>query len=389
MKSLPTDLIQQMQHWRRHLHQYPELAFDVQQTAQYIATRLRDFGLEVHEGIGQTGIVAVLRKGQNPERKHIALRADMDALPIDELNTFEHRSCHDSKMHACGHDGHSAMLLGAAKYLTEFGEFEGTVYFIFQPNEENGLGAQAMIDDGLFERFPATECYGMHNLPGLEAGRLAMRSGAIMASESLFEIRIQGQGGHASSPHMCIDPVIVAAQIVLSLQTIVSRTIDPLETAVVSVTELTTDGARNVIPSHVTIKGDCRTFSDEQTDLVEQRIRQISQTLGDTYGAHCEVDFSREFYVAFNAEAETKAAEKAALTVNDASEVLLNCPPKSFSEDFACMQKVVSGCYIFIGNGTDSEGGCMLHNPNYDFNDQILEVGARYWCVLAQQQLAV
>lgn len=389
MMELQPDLVAQMTQWRRHMHQYPEVEFDVYETAGYVASLLREWGLEVHEKIGQSGVVGVLRKGSNPARKAIAFRADTDALPINELNTFEHRSQHAHKMHACGHDGHSAMLLGAAKQLAEVEDFEGTVYFIFQPNEEHGLGAQAMIDDGLFERFPASECYGMHNLPGLAAGTLAMRAGATMASENLFEIQLKGCGGHASSPHVCKDPVIAATHIIQGLQTIVSRTVDPLESIVVSVTEIITDGARNVIPSTITIKGDCRTFSDANTDMIERRINEISTGICQSFDIECRVDFSREFYTAINSEAETDAARRAALAVNGPDSAILDCPPKSFSEDFACMQRVVPGCYIFIGNGTDSVGGCMLHNPNYDFNDNILSTGARYWCTLALQQLAV
>jgi hippurate hydrolase len=308
-------------------------------------------------------------------------------MPIEEQNTFEYRSQHEQNMHACGHDGHSAMLLGAASYLAEHGSFDGTVNFIFQPNEEHGLGAQAMIDDGLFQRFPAAACYGMHNLPGLEAGVLAMRPGAIMASENLFQIEIAGRGGHASSPHLCIDPTIVAAQIVLSLQTIASRTANPLESVVVSVTEIHTDGARNVIPSNVTIKGDCRTFSDANTDLVEKRLREISSAAAQSFGATCEVSFSHEFIVSVNSEAETEAAVRAAQSVNGPERVDGNCEPKSFSEDFAHMLRAVPGCYVFLGNGTDSVGGCMLHNPNYDFNDQVLATGAEYWITLVEQQL--
>ena len=387
MIRIGSDLVEKMQLWRRHLHRYPEIEFDVYQTANYIGSLLRDRGLEVHEGIGQSGLVAVLRKGSNPDRKAIALRADMDAMPIQEQNTFEYRSQHEQKMHACGHDGHSAMLLGAASYLAEHGCFDGTVNFIFQPNEEHGLGAQAMIDDGLFQRFPVSECYGLHNLPGLEAGVLAMRPGAIMASENLFQIDIGGRGGHASSPHLCVDPTIVAAQIVLSLQTIAARTANPLESIVVSVTEIHTDGARNVIPSNVTIKGDCRTFSDENTDLVEKRLREISSAAAQMFGATCKVSFSHEFVVSVNSAAETAAAVSAARSVDGPERVDENCEPRSFSEDFAHMQRVVPSCYVFLGNGVDSVGGCMLHNPAYDFNDSILATGAEYWITLVEQQL--
>ncbi|TCK02967.1 M20 aminoacylase family protein [Marinobacterium mangrovicola] len=387
MTQLIDGLVEQMTTWRHQMHRLPETGFDVHMTAQLIASLLKEWGLEVHEGIGQTGVVAVLRKGDRPDRKMIALRADTDALPITELNTFDHRSSVDGKMHGCGHDGHSAMLLGAACQLAKRGEFEGTVVFIFQPNEEHGLGAQAMIDDGLFERFPATEVYGMHNLPGLEAGVLALRAGAIMASESLLEIQINGCGGHASSPHLVNDPIIPATHLVQGLQTIVSRTVDPSEAVVVSVTEVLTDGARNVIPSTVTLKGDCRTFNDATTDQVERRIRTLAAGISEAFDTLVEVTFSREFFVTHNAEAQTQAAQCAALKVNGPERVLLDVPPKSFSEDFACLQRVVPGCYVFLGNGADSRGGCMLHNPHYDFNDNILETGALYWTALVEQQL--
>jgi len=387
MSRIQSGLVEKMQKWRRHLHRHPETEFDVYQTADYIGSLLRAWGLEVHEGIGQSGLVAVLRKGTTAGRKAIALRADMDAMPIEEKNTFEYRSQNEQKMHACGHDGHSAMLLGAASYLADHGNFDGTVNFIFQPNEEHGLGAQAMIDDGLFQRFPASECYGLHNFPGLEAGVLAMRPGVTMSSENLFEIEIVGRGGHASAPHLCIDPTIVAAQIVLSLQTITSRTTNPLESVVVSVTDVHTDGARNVIPSNVTIKGDCRTFSDANTDLVERRLGKIAHATAEMYGATCRVSFSHEFVVSVNSEAETEAAVRAALSVNGAERVDENCDPASFSEDFAHMQRVVPGCYVFLGNGSDTAGGCLLHNPTYDFNDKILATGAEYWIALVEQQL--
>jgi len=387
MARIKNDLVRKMRGWRHHLHRYPEIEFDVHQTADYIASLLGEWGIEVHKGIGRSGLVAVLRKGRKPERKTIALRADMDAMPIDEQNTFDYHSQHEHKMHACGHDGHCAMLLGAAAHLAEYGKFDGTVNFIFQPNEEHGLGARAMIDDGLFRRFPAAECYGMHNLPGLKAGSLAMRAGAIMASENLFQIDIAGQGGHASAPHLCVDPIVIAAQIVLSLQTITSRTVNPLDSVVVSVTEILTDGARNVIPGNVTIKGDCRTFSDANTALVEKRLGEIADSTAKMFGGTCSVSFSREFIVSVNSEAETRAAVSAALSVNSPERVDANCDPQSFSEDFAHMQCVVPGCYVFLGNGSGSVGGCMLHNPNYDFNDDILAIGADYWVVLVEQQL--
>ena len=387
MSGINQQLVAEMRAWRHHMHRHPETEFDVFETAGYIKKKLESWGLEVHDRVGKSGLVAVLQKGDNQNSKAIAIRADMDAMPIQERNTFEYRSQTENKMHACGHDGHSAMLMGASKHLAEQGQFDGTVYLVFQPNEEHGLGAKAMLDDGLFERFPASACYSLHNLPGLEAGHLAMRAGAIMASENLIDIVIAGHGGHASSPHMAVDPVMVATNIIQNLQTIVSRTADPLDAVVISVTDIQTDGARNVIPSNVTIRCDCRTFNDANTEMVERRVNEIAAAACQMAGATCTVNFSREFIVSINTPAETKAASAAALVVNGPDKVDTNCAPRSFSEDFAHMQKAIPGCYIFIGNGVDSTGGCMLHNPNYDFNDDILETGANYWITLVEQQL--
>lgn len=389
MISVPisSSLIREICQWRHYLHQYPEVEFGVFKTAEFVSEKLKSWGMEVHEKIGVSGVVGVLRKGDFSQGS-IALRADMDALPILEENTFNYKSKNKNKMHACGHDGHTAMLLGAAKHLTDHGKFNGTVYFIFQPNEENGLGAKAMIDDGLFQKFPADRIYGLHNVPGLEEGVIALRKGPIMASESLFEICIHAKGGHASSPHMCIDPLIIGSQIILHLQTIVSRNADPLDSVVVSVTEFISDGKRNVIPSNVVIKGDCRTFDENNTNLIELKINDISNHLCEANGASCEVTFLREFPVTVNSYDATAAAEKAAIATNGIEKVHQDCLPKSFSEDFAHYLHCIPGCYIFIGNGVNSQGGCMLHNPNYDFNDDISSTGVTYWCTLVEQQLS-
>lgn len=386
--ALSDALVAQMKEWRHHLHRHPEVEFEVQETAKFVSDLLRQWGLTVHEQVGKTGVVGVLKKGDAPAAKQIALRADMDALSIMELNDFPYKSQHDNKMHACGHDGHTAMLLGAAKHLAEHGNFNGTAYFIFQPDEEHGQGAKAMLDDGLFARFPAQAVYGMHNLPGLDTGVIALREGGIMASENQFEVQIKGVGGHASSPHRCVDPMPIAAQIITQLQTIVSRTIDPLEAVVVSITEFISDGTRNVIPSNITLKGECRTFSEANTDVVEARLNAIVSGACQAHGASAEVTFSREFCVAHNAPSATRAAEKAALTVNGEAGVILNCPPKSFSEDFAFMQRQVPGCYVFIGNGTTGNHANMLHHQQYDFNDKALSTGASYWATLVEQQLS-
>jgi amidohydrolase len=387
MVTLNDNLSTEMREWRRQIHRHPETGFDVEQTASFVAKRLESFGLEVHSGIGQTGLVGVLRNGES--NRAIGLRADMDALQIQEHNTFDHKSQNEGRMHACGHDGHSAMLLGAAKHLAATRNFDGTIYFIFQPNEEYGLGAQAMIDDGLFERFPMQSVFGIHNMPGMEAGRLAMRSGAVMASEDNFVITIKGRGGHASQPHHHIDPLVIGAEIILALQTIVSRTIDPEQQAVVSVTEIDTDGTVNVIPSNVVIKGDCRCFGDEVRGQIEKQMGQLVKGICSAHGADHVYEYIRLFHSTINDEVETNAARLAAEAAVGKDNVEFNCKPLTISEDFSSMLRVKKGCYIFIGNGIDSVGGCMLHNPNYDFNDDIAETGVRYWTALVEQKLSL
>jgi amidohydrolase len=376
----------EMAAWRRDIHKHPELGFNEDRTADKVAGLLDEAGIEVHRGVGKTGVVGVLRKGGG--NRAIGLRADMDALPIQEANTFAHRSVHDGVFHGCGHDGHTVMLLGAARELARNGNFDGTVYVIFQPSEEDGLGAKAMIDDGLFERFPMDAVYGMHNMPGVPAGHFAVRTGAIMASEDTFDILIEGRGGHASMPDRTIDPVVVAAEVVLALQSIVARSVSPRETAVVSVTELTTDGARNVIPSTVSIKGDCRTFSAAVQDTIEARMRAIVDGVCAAHGAAGRVDYRREFAATVNTAAETEIATRVAREVAGVAAVDADCPPCSASEDFAQMLRVKPGCYLFIGNGDVGPCSASLHNPHYDLNDAILETGCRYWVRLAETILA-
>ncbi len=371
--------------WRHDFHRHPELGFREKRTAGIVAELLQGFGLEVHTSIGKTGIVGVLKRGAGADA--IGLRADIDALPIQEANTFEHRSVHDGVFHGCGHDGHTAMLLAAAKQLAASGAFDGTVYFIFQPSEEDGRGALAMIDDGLFERFPMKAVYGMHNMPGIPAGHFAVRKGAIMTSEDIFEITIKGRGGHASMPERAIDPVIVAAEVILALQSIVSRTVAPKDWGVVSVTEVLTDGARNVIPSTVTIKGDCRAMSAETRASIESRMRDIVSGIAAAHGAKGIVGYRNDFVVTVNTPAETEAAIAAACQVAGEPAVDADCPPCSASEDFARMLEVKPGCYILIGNGRDGHCGATLHNPHYDLNDDILATGAAYWVALVESQL--
>ena len=386
MTGFMTDPMTEMKQWRRHLHRFPEIGFEVQDTAAFVAKQLQSFGLVVHTGIGQTGVVGVLKRGLS--NNAIGLRADLDALTVSELNEFEHCSTHAGKMHACGHDGHTAMLLGAAKRLAKSDSFDGIAYFIFQPNEEHGLGAKAMMADGLFTQFPMQAVYGMHNMPAMRAGVLAMTSGAIMAGEDNFVITIKGRGGHASLPHHHVDPVPISAEIISALQTIVSRSIDPSELAVVSITEIETDGTVNVIPSTIVLKGDCRNFNEAVSQTIETSMLRLVQGICAAHGAECELAYSRVFPPTINSILETEHAFNAALATVGKDNTDGNTPAMCISEDFANMLKQKPGCYIFIGNGEDSEGGCMLHNPHYDFNDDILEIGCRYWVNLVEQQLA-
>ena len=371
--------------WRHDIHKHPELGFEENRTAGIIADLLTGFGLEVHSGIGTTGVVGVLQRGTDDQA--IGLRADIDALPIQEANTFEYRSVHDGVFHGCGHDGHTEMLLAAASHLAGSGEFDGTVYFIFQPSEEDGRGALAMIDDGLFERFAMKAVYGMHNMPGIPVGHFAVKKGAIMTSEDIFVITINGRGGHASMPDRAIDPLLIAAEVVLALQSIVSRSVGPQDWGVVSVTELLTDGARNVIPSTVTIKGDCRAMSTKTQALIEARMREIVAGITAAHGAAGAVEYRNDFVVTTNSPDETDAAIAAARKVAGEPAVDADCPPCSASEDFARMLQKKPGCYILIGNGVDGHCGATLHNPNYDLNDEILTVGASYWVTLVADQL--
>ena len=371
--------------WRHALHRCHELGFEINETAGYIERQLRELGIETHSEIGQVGLVGVLRKGDS--NRAIGLRADMDALKIQELNTFEYRSKTEGHMHACGHDGHSAMLLGAAEALRSL-DFDGTVYFVFQPNEEHGLGAQAMIDDGLFDRFPMDAIYGMHNMPGRPAGQLAMKPDGIIAGEDNFSLTIVGRGGHASQPHQHIDPLVISAEIILAMQSIVARSIDPAEQAVVSVTEIEADGTVNVVPSIVTIKGDCRSFKRDVSETIERRLGELAQGICQAHGAELRFSYQRVFHATTNHPAETEHALAAAQATNPAELVEYPCDAMTASDDFAHMLLEKQGAYVFIGNGSDSVGGCALHNPHYDFNDEILVTGVRFWINLVQQQLS-
>ncbi|PCE30087.1 M20 aminoacylase family protein [Burkholderia ubonensis] len=379
----------QLKTWRQHLHRYPETGFEEVKTSDFVATILTTLGLDVHRGIGGTGLVANLTVGAG--KRAIGLRADMDALNIAESAPGRaHASLTPGKMHACGHDGHMSMILGAARLLAERKDFDGTVRFIFQPAEEHGRGAKAMMADGLFERFPVDAIFGAHNMPGLRAGTFATRAGGIMASEDNFVIRIKGRGTHAARPHMGIDPIVIASQVVLALQTIVSRNLDPGQQAVISCTEFITDGLRNVIPSTVTIKGDTRSYSRDVQALLETRMREISEGICRTHGADCTFEYTHEFAPTVNSPECVETAVRAATNVAGAEGVEPNVQPMMISEDFGAFLQAVPGNFIFIGNGDAAgNGGVPLHNATYDFNDEILSIGARYFAEIARLALPV
>ena len=376
---------QEMTVWRRDIHSHPELGFEETRTSDIVAAKLKEFGCEVHRGLGKTGVVGSLRIGNST--RAIGLRADMDALPIQEENIFDHRSTEDGKMHACGHDGHTTMLLGAAKYLAETGNFEGQVHFIFQPAEEGIGGAQAMIDDGLFEMFPCDAIFGMHNRPKFDSGKFAVRSGAMMAGGAFYDIDISGYGAHGARPESSVDPVVVAAHIVTALQSIVSRNVSPLETAVVSTTRIHSGEAYNVIPQTARLSGTVRAFSSEVMDLVEKRMIQIAKGIAEGIGATVKVDFRVIFAPTINHAQEAEFAAKICREIVGADRVERNPPLIMASEDFSFMLNKVPGCYINIGNG-QGEGACEVHNPGYDFNDEVLPIGAGFFARLIETRLA-
>ncbi|KIC21849.1 amidohydrolase [Leisingera sp. ANG-Vp] len=365
---------------RRDFHRHPELGFQEERTKAKVAEHLRGLGLEVHEG---AGVVGLLRAGQG--NRAIGLRADMDALPITEISTHDYVSETPGKMHACGHDGHMTMLLGAAERLAQERDFDGTAVFIFQPNEEHGLGAQAMIAEGVLEKFPIEEVYAIHNLPGAPAGQVSTRPGQICNSESLFEISIKGQGGHASMPQAGVDAITVGAEMVLALQTIVSRKLAPGSGAVVSVTEFLTDGQRNVLPGHAVLKGDVRARVPADREAVERLMRQIAAGVASTHGVEAEVSFNTEFVEAINAEGPVEAVYRAGEAAG--CEVIRNRPPMSFSEDFAHFSAAVPGCFLLLGNGEEGPNGQPLHSADYDFNDALLPIGAEFWVQLVRDRL--
>ncbi len=365
---------------RRALHQDPELGFQERRTKAVIADQLRALGLDVYEGVG---VVGILSAGSG--NRAIGLRADMDALPIHETSSHDYVSQTPGVMHACGHDGHMAMLLGAAEQLVNEQGFDGTVVFLFQPNEEHGLGAQAMIDEGVLERFPMEEIYAIHNLPGAPLGQVSTRSGIICSSESLFEITIIGQGGHASMPHVGVDAITVGAEIVGALQTIVARKLAPGAGAVVSVTEFLTNGQRNVLPGRAVLKGDVRARLPQDRVEIEGFMRQITSGIAAAHGVRINMVFNTEFVETINAEEQTEAVYRVAAAAG--RQIVRDRPPMSFSEDFAHFAAAVPGCFLLMGNGTDGANGQPLHAADYDFNDALLPIGAEFWVQLVYDRL--
>ena len=378
------DLQGEMQEWRRDIHAHPEIAFEEHRTAQIVADKLESFGIEVETGIAGTGVVGTLRKGMG--NRSIGLRADLDALLINETNDFEYKSKNPGQMHACGHDGHTTMLLGAAKYLSEQGNFDGTVNFIFQPAEENEGGGRVMIEDGLFDKYPVESVYGMHNIPGMPVGSFAIKPGPIMAAFDIFNLKVIGQGGHAAMPQTTVDPIIVGTKIIDAFQAIISRSIDPQEPSVLSVTQFHGGDAYNVIPNQVEIKGCTRCFSPNVQKKLEDEMRQISESICKAYGADCEFHYEHRYPATINSEEEANLAGQVAQGIVGEERVNLSPKPGMGSEDFAYMLQEKPGSYIWIGNG-DGEGSCMIHNPGYDFNDEILPIGATYWVKMAEEIL--
>lgn len=384
-----SELHQQMVSWRHYLHKHPELSFKEFISSDYIASVLEAHDIEMHRGLATTGIVATIQ-GARPG-KSIGLRADMDALPIQELNEFAHKSTHDGKMHACGHDGHSTMLLGAAVYLKNNNDFAGTVHFIFQPAEEGGAGGDVMVKEGLFEKFPCEAVFGMHNWPGLAAGKFAVHNAAVMASVETINITITGKGGHAAMPEQIIDPIVTGAHVITALQSIVSRTIAPTESAVVSITIAKAGHAHNVIPNEMLLTGTLRYFEQNTGDRIKQRMHEIVSSTCESMGATGELWFEEGYPATINTPKHADTCAISACKVGGENSVLRDMPPSMGAEDFSFLLNACEGAYIWIGNGEVPEeqagSACMLHNTEYDFNDEISALGASYWVQLVDDIL--
>jgi hippurate hydrolase len=376
-----------MQAWRREIHANPETAFEEVKTAEFVARRLGEFGIAVHRGLAGTGVVGTLEGRGGGNGRAIALRADMDALDVLEKNGFAHASRNPGKMHACGHDGHTAMLLGAARYLAETRNFSGTVHFIFQPAEENEGGGRVMVEQGLFKQFPAEAVYGLHNMPGVPVGKICVRAGPMMASADNFEIAVQGRGSHAAFPHLGVDCVVAAAGIVGALQSVVARATDPLESLVVSVTQIHGGDTWNVLPDQVVLRGTARAFKPEIQKGIRPAIERVARGVAAAHGAAiADFRYLEGYPPTVNTAPETDKAAAAAAAVVGADNVVRDPAPCMGAEDFAFLLQARPGSYVWLGNGPTA-GNCLLHNPHYDFNDEILALGASYWVTLVEQQL--
>ena len=380
----------ELQAVRRDIHAHPELAFEENRTAGIVADKLAGWGVEVHRGIAKTGVVGVVKGRSSASGRAVGLRADMDCLPMHETGSVPYRSQHEGRMHACGHDGHTTMLLGAARYLAETRNFDGTAYLIFQPAEEGGGGGQVMVKEGLFKRFPANEIYALHNWPGLPPGKIAVRAGAMMAATDEIQITVRGKGGHAAMPQLTIDPVVVAAQIISALQTVASRNVNPLDSIVVTVASMQTSqlGAFNVIPDFVKLVGTVRSFRPETRDLAEKRIRQIAAKVAEAFDARAEVDYRRGYPATVNSVRESEFAARVGERVFGKDNVVTDPEPTMGGEDFSYMLLERPGAYVFLGQG-GGPGGCFLHNPNFDFNDEVIPLGAGYMAALVEEALPV
>jgi amidohydrolase len=373
---------------RHDIHAHPELAFEENRTSQLVADRLSSWGIEVHRGIAKTGIVGVVKGRRSTSGRAIGLRADMDCLPMHETNVFAHRSTHAGRMHACGHDGHTTMLLGAARYLAETRRFDGTAYLIFQPAEEGGGGGKVMVEEGLFERFPANEVYAVHNWPGLPPGQMAVRPGPVMAATDEVIITVRGKGGHAAMPHLTVDPVVITAQVISALQTIASRNASPLDSIVVSVCSMETSQTNvfNVIPDFVKLIGTVRSFRPETRDMAEDRIRSMVDGIARAMGGRADIDYKRGYPATINTEREAMFAARVGERVFGKENVFTDAEPTMGGEDFSFMLQARPGAYVFLGQGGGPHN-CFLHNPGYDFNDDVIPLGAGYLAALVEEAL--
>jgi len=392
MKNDPLEMLRlfhaELVHIRRDIHANPELGFEEKRTSQLVADKLAEYGVEVHRGLAKTGVVGVIKGKKTTSGRAIGLRADMDCLPMHETGDVAHKSKVAGRMHACGHDGHTTMLLGAARYLAQTRNFDGTVNLIFQPAEEGGAGGKVMVDEGLFTRFPMDEVYALHNWPGMPAGQIAVRPGPMMAATDEIKLKVRGRGGHAALPHLAVDPVVITAHIITALQTIASRNAKPVDALVVSLCSMQTSqvGAFNVIPAHVELIGTVRTFTPEMRELAERRIKEIATAVALGLGGSAEVEYRRGYPSTVNTEKEALFAARVGEKVFGKGNVVTDGEPTMGGEDFSFMLQAKPGAYVFLGQG-GPQGGCFLHNPGYDFNDEVIPLGATYLAALAEESL--